>query len=285
VLLGNGDGSFQAQQTYPTGTTPEAFFVGFFDKSLLSDIIVFNGDSTVSPLSNVTVSTMPPQMNVPIVGTGTHTVQASYFPDPGSIYSGASATVSGLNAYQAQVSLSPSVLYFGAQAVGTTSGAGYVQVMNAASSPVTLSGITAPSSDFTVTGSTCGATLAAQSNCSFLVAFTPQSTGAKSPSMTINASGTNLPLSLNGTGVAAGVVSLSPSVLYFGSQTVGTSSGVGYVQVLNATSSPVTLSGITAPTSDFTVTGSTCGRRSQPRAIARSWWRSRPRARVPSRLR
>ena len=110
------------------------------------------------------------------------------------------SVVNGTGVAAGVVTLSPSVMYFGSQTVGTTSGVGFVQVLNATNNPVTLSAITSPTSDFTVTGNTCGTTLAAQSNCSFLVAFTPQSAGAKSPSMTITASGTPLTLSLNGTG-------------------------------------------------------------------------------------
>ncbi len=101
LLLGNGNGTFQTQQTYPTGNTPSALILGFFDKSLLPEVVVFHsGDSTLVPLSNVTVSTMPQQLNIPIYGIAVtpHAVQVNYLPDPGSIYGGSSATISNLTA-------------------------------------------------------------------------------------------------------------------------------------------------------------------------------------------
>jgi hypothetical protein len=56
--------------------------------------------------------------------------------------------------------------------------------------------------DFTQTGTTCGATLAAQASCTISIQFAPLATGARSASLTITDDASNSPQSvaLRGTG-------------------------------------------------------------------------------------
>src|SRR5213593_1466020 len=56
VLLGNGDGTFQASQPFAVGTNPQFVAVGDFNGDRVDDLAVANfGDKTVSVLLNTTV--------------------------------------------------------------------------------------------------------------------------------------------------------------------------------------------------------------------------------------
>jgi|GEM_PF-918409 len=101
------------------------------------------------------------------------------------------------------VSLSSANLVFGADLVGTTSLGQTVTVSNTGTGPLTLSGITA-SGDFIQT-TTCGATLAANSNCTVNVKFLPTASGSRIGSLTITSDGSNSPntVNLTGTGLSS----------------------------------------------------------------------------------
>jgi len=109
------------------------------------------------------------------------------------------------------LTLSPTTLSFGTQAVGTSSAPKTLSVLNYTASSVTLESIVA-SGDYTVAPggtSPCGATVGAAigqtpGSCTLLVTFTPANTGNIKGTVTIahNASGNNSPqvMSLSGTG-------------------------------------------------------------------------------------
>jgi hypothetical protein len=89
---------------------------------------------------------------------------------------------------------------WGTQPVGLpTPSPQYNDVSNFTGSTVSLSGI-ADVGDFSVSGNTCGATLANDKRCYFYVTFTPTATGTRSATMNIVAGSTSLPLTLSGIG-------------------------------------------------------------------------------------
>jgi hypothetical protein len=95
-------------------------------------------------------------------------------------------------------------LSFGNIALTTTSTSQTLVLENTGGAPLT--GITVTvSAPFTNTGGTCGTTLAAASNCTITVAFSPTALGAASGTVTIQASVAVVrsPVALNGTGIAA----------------------------------------------------------------------------------
>jgi hypothetical protein len=70
VLLGNGDGTFQQQQTYTTGTNPYGIAVGDFNGVGIPDLAVTNaGDNTVSVLLGNGDGTFQPQQTYPTGAT------------------------------------------------------------------------------------------------------------------------------------------------------------------------------------------------------------------------
>ena len=78
VLPGNGDGSFQPQQLHPAGNSPGAAIVADLNGDGLLDTVAANsGDGAVGVLlgAETETATLVP---VAVVGTGTHSVIASY---------------------------------------------------------------------------------------------------------------------------------------------------------------------------------------------------------------
>jgi hypothetical protein len=67
VLLGNGDGTFQQQQTYTTGANPYGIVVGDFNGDGIPDLAVTNeGDDTVGVLLGNGNGTFQPQVTYPV---------------------------------------------------------------------------------------------------------------------------------------------------------------------------------------------------------------------------
>jgi hypothetical protein len=86
VLLGNGNGTFQTQQTYAAGNGPSRFVVGDFNADGAADIAVVNsGDSTVGIMLGG-MSATATLSNVAVAGIGDPLVTAAYVPGSGSLY-------------------------------------------------------------------------------------------------------------------------------------------------------------------------------------------------------
>jgi hypothetical protein len=102
------------------------------------------------------------------------------------------------------VSLSPTSLTFGAQAVKTTSAPQSVTLSNTGNAALSITSIAA-SGDF-AQSNTCGSSVAASASCSISVTFTPSTTGQRTGTITISDNASNSPQSvgLSGTGQAGG---------------------------------------------------------------------------------
>ncbi|PYU92591.1 MAG: hypothetical protein DMG25_11805, partial [Acidobacteria bacterium] len=163
------------------------------------------------------------------------------------------------------VSLSPASLTFPSQAVGTTSGAQFVTLTNTGNSTLTFNGSFVISGDFHFAGlGNCAGTVAAGASCTISVNFTPTTTGTRTGAVTLNDNAPTSPqtIPLSGTGGStstAPAVSLSPTSLTFGNQTVGTASAAQAVTLSNTGNATLTISSLTIG-GDFAFAGSgTCG--------------------------
>lgn len=161
------------------------------------------------------------------------------------------------------VTLSPASLTFSSQTMGTTSTAQLVTLTNSGSVSLSITGI-AVTANFAETD-TCGASVAAGSNCTISVTFVPTAAGPLTGTLSVmdNASNSPQTVSLSGTGVAAPAVTLSPASLIFSSQVVGTTSAAMAITLTNSGGAnlifgagAVTLSGTNA--ADFAVSADTC---------------------------
>jgi hypothetical protein len=149
------------------------------------------------------------------------------------------------------VSFSPTGLSFGSQMVSATSSTQSITLTNTGNAALTISGIilagTNPG-DFQQTNS-CGSSLAAGSNCSITVSFTPSASGARSATVSIsdNAAGSPQSAGLSGTGVvSAPAAALSPTSLTFTSQAQGTTSASQAITLTNSGNAALSISAIAA---------------------------------------
>ena len=147
---------------------------------------------------------------------------------------------------QPQISVVPSSVAFGNATVGTSD----IQTMtirNTGTANLSLSQATLSGQGFVLSGLSLPLTVAAGGSAPFTLSFTPTSASnfAASLSLTSNAPGSPLTVALTGTGLAPTLqLSVSPSSLSFGSETVGTS-GSQTITISNTGNSSVSVSQIT----------------------------------------
>ncbi len=156
------------------------------------------------------------------------------------------------------VTLSPTTLAFGSQAVNTSSAPQTTTLRNSGTGPLTIStialvGTNATSYTQTNTCPISPATLAAGATCTATVTFKPTGTGTRNATLrfTDNASGSPHNVSLTGTGVTP-TVTLTPTTLTFASQAVGTTSASQTSTLRNTGTTALTISSIA-------VTGTSAG--------------------------
>ncbi|MDH4233108.1 MAG: choice-of-anchor D domain-containing protein, partial [Nitrospirota bacterium] len=132
-----------------------------------------------------------------------------------------------------KISVSPTTLSFGNQAVNVTSASQTVTISNTGTASLNVSGISnSNATDFIVTAPATPFSVAAGGSQTFTMAFKPGSTGAKSTNVSITSNGGNATVSGAGTGVAP-VLNVSPATLAFGNQTIGTTSAARTVTISN----------------------------------------------------
>jgi hypothetical protein len=270
ILLGNGDGTFQAHVDYGTGSSNLcSVAVGDFNGDGRPDLVVAdlfstdvrlllgNGDGTFGTAASYAV------------GPGPSSVALGDFNSDGildiAVADSGSATVSVLLPVTTD-SLSEASLTFANQAIGTSSATQTVTLRNTGTHPLIIGSIAMTGTnagDFSQTN-TCGSIVAAGGECTISVDFKPTQMGARTASITItdNTSSSPESLALSGTGIVIGpYVTLSPTSLSFTTQVVGTTSAAQSVTLTNLGTAAVSITSIKitgADPSDFAQTN-TCG--------------------------
>ncbi len=146
------------------------------------------------------------------------------------------------------ISIAPTALTFGSQAVGTTSATQTVTVSNTGGTTVTFTSIVT-SGDFAgATLAQCPSIAVEATPCTFQISFKPTATGTRTGAITFtdNATGSPQTVTLTGTGTPAsgGTITIAPTSLTFGSQAVGTTSAGQTVTVSNTGGTAVTFTSI-----------------------------------------
>lgn len=165
---------------------------------------------------------------------------------------------------QPTLSLSPSSVNFNTLVAGQTQ-TWNISVNNTSSvvaslqSAIAISGSTA----FSITSSTCGTVIAANSNCQVVVTFAPQTAGNFTGQLNVLMVGANAPqvVTLSGGATAnTPVVTVAPSAVNFGSVTTGQTANAWTLTVNNPGGSPITFSSpvALAGSREFQMT-TTCG--------------------------
>jgi hypothetical protein len=158
------------------------------------------------------------------------------------------------------VSLSPSSLSFGTEAVDNTSASKTVTLKNTGVNALGFTtGFTgADPSDYSATDN-CGETVPAKGKCTISVTFTPQATGTRTATLNVNDSANNSPQTVSVTGTGEAQVAWSPAALTFAAQDVGTTSAAKNVTMTNnlSTALPITVTFTGADPGDY-VSSNTC---------------------------
>lgn len=137
--------------------------------------------------------------------------------------------LSGNGLAVSKIAFTPASLAFTNQTVGTTSAARVITVSNPGTATLNISsiGLTGTNNaEYTISGTTCGATLAVGVTCTVSVTFHPSAAVATSASVTVadDAAGSPHSVPMTGSGVLTPKVTFSLASLAFGNQTQGTAS-------------------------------------------------------------
>lgn len=252
--VGNASGS-QLLTTFNLGTAPVTI-----DRVLVSGPFqisynncpetVLNGslyDGAYNPSSpSYSYCTLYITFTPTAIGTQTGAVTI-YDSSPGSPHvinlSGNGIPVTG------SVSLTPNALNFGPQVKGVTSTWQYSYLSNPGDTPINVTSISAGTSDFAVTYSSCGSsfTLPAGSlnSCYVAVAFTPTVASAapgttRTGTLTVVTSGGTVTSSLTGIGLTSSLaLGATPTSYNFGSVITGQGSGVYSIYLRNTGTAPI----------------------------------------------
>ena len=153
------------------------------------------------------------------------------------------------------VSLSPTSVVFGNQAIGTPSAPQSVTLRNTGTATLNIQTVALTgNSDFALaSGTTCtnGATVAINASCVIQIVFTPTTPGARNATLTITDNAGDSPQLIAITGAQASVLSINPTSLSFSSQFVGTTGLPQSVTLTNNGSSSVSISSIAVVPADF----------------------------------
>lgn len=159
------------------------------------------------------------------------------------------------------LTFSSNLLTFPGQLLNTTSAAQSITISSTGNTAVNLNPIAAPSGNYAISANTCPAILAAGSNCSVSITFTPTVAGTNGGSLTItdDAPGSPQAVSLTGFGQTKLLGFGGISTLTFAAQNLNTTSAPQSVTLFSNGNSTVNLNAIAAPTGDYAVNSTTCG--------------------------
>jgi hypothetical protein len=193
--------------------------------------------------AGLTVNTVTGLISGTPTGAGTSTVTLSATNRYGTGKATLTITITG-----GVVSLSPARLAFGSEPLGNAAPAQSIMLTNGtgAALSITSIAITGVSINDFVQTNTCGGSVAAGSNCTISVTFSPTASGARMADVTVtdNAAGSPQSVSLTGTGTTVPDANLSPASLAFGSEPLGNATAAQTIALTNGGSAALSISSI-----------------------------------------
>jgi hypothetical protein len=183
--------------------------------------------ATTSGSLTLTSNASNPSVNLPLSGTGT---------TPGHLAS------------------NPASLNFGSVPSGTTATLSET-LTNSGGSSLTVSQLTSSAAAFSVSGIAPPFTLTAGQSVTFTVAFASAGTSTTGSLGVTDSANSGVSVPLSGTGTLPGQLTLTPSVINFGSIVAGTTQS--QTGTLSAGSTAVTISSVGVSTSQFSLSGLT----------------------------
>jgi hypothetical protein len=137
--------------------------------------------------------------------------------------------------------LSPASLTYATQVINTSSAAQPATLTNTGNIAISITSI-ATTGPFSQTNN-CGTTLAGNATCTINVVFTPTKAGTQTGTLTVTDNAPNSPQTTTLSGIGT-VLSISPTSLSFGTQTVKTSSAPQTITITNVAKTSVSTSKI-----------------------------------------
>jgi hypothetical protein len=155
----------------------------------------------------------------------------------------------------ANISVAPPNVDFGPVAVTTTGGPRQITISNIGDAPLTVSAITSPAPDFSLTVPPLPATIPSLGSITLTATFTPAGLGTQNSSFTITSDAVNSPVvTVNLTGTGVSNISVNPQTVDFGTVPVGQTAGPVPVTIQNPGTVNLTVSAISTPAGDFSLT-------------------------------
>jgi len=141
------------------------------------------------------------------------------------------------------VAVAPGLLQFPVQAVGVAGQPQTLLLRNMGSASLSI-GLITTTGDFSETDD-CATSVSAAGSCTLAVTFTPTSLGARNGAVVIadNAAGSPHRVTLSGSAIGA-TVTLSPTIVTFASQQIGTTSTAQTITLTNSGNAALTISGM-----------------------------------------
>ena len=168
--------------------------------------------------------------------------------------------LTAITSVQPSITLNPTTLTFGSQAVATASTAQTITVTNNGGAPLVVSTL-ATTGDFNETDNCAGTTIAVGLTCTIQVRFLPTATGSRTGLLTVygNVAGGQATAALSGTANAAAPIVLNPVLVTFPSTTIGATSAVQNITISNTSGAAIALQTPSVSGVDFKMTANTCG--------------------------
>jgi len=267
ILLGNGNGTFQAHVDYYGGSFLSQLQIGDFTgdgkvdiayNSIQPSVVVLkgNGDGTFTGWVNY--------FCYPVVGYPAGFV-AGDFDENGSTDFLVIDTIRTFTVLlnKPAIALFPSAMNFSTQLVATTSPSRPITVYNRGSMALPISGVQITGTnkaDFTA-ASNCPASLGVGLQCSATISFHPSAPGTRTATAWVQdgALTQSQPVALTGIGTAA---TLRPASLNFGRQLLGIASPAQATVLTNHGSTGMTINGLSIQgpgQSDYSIASTNCG--------------------------
>ncbi len=204
--------------------------------------IASNGcGSSLAAGANCVVSlTFTPQ------ATGARTITLQFTDNAsGTPASPQNVTINGTGVSPPTANLTAAITFTTSQAINTTSPSMAATLSNTGGAPLPITNITT-TGDFAVLSSNCGTSLAAGSNCTINVTFTPLASGTLMGTLVVTDSVGMQTTTLTGTGVTPPTAILSTNNLTFGTQAVGVPIAGAPITLMNTGGSPLNIATIAA---------------------------------------
>ena len=176
--------------------------------------------------------------------------------DPTTPTAVVSLTGTGSSTAVGQLSANPASVNFGNVSIGS-SASQQITLTNTGNAAATISTITVTGTGFSLTGVSTPATVAPSQTLSFTANFAPTAVGNATGTVTVtsNASGSPLTISLSGAGVQAGL-SVTPSSYNFGSVVDGQTKTQAFT-LTNTGTATLTISSVTVSGAGYSISGLT----------------------------